>query len=94
MPEGTVKWFDNEKGFGFIEVEGSEDDAFVHHSDIQVEGYATLEEGQRVSYELTRTEKGPRAKNVELVGQSTETTEEDTEEIEPESDISPFGVDF
>jgi CspA family cold shock protein len=93
MPEGTVKWFDNEKGFGFIEVEGSEDDAFVHHSDIQVEGYATLEEGQRVSYELTRTEKGPRAKNVEPVDEAPEPNQA-PEFNTGEDDDTSFGVGF
>ena len=95
MPEGTVKWFDNEKGFGFIEVEGSEDDAFVHHSDIQVEGYATLEEGQRVAYELTRTEKGPRAKNVELVDEAAGAPEPDeAPEFNTGEDDTSFGVGF
>lgn len=64
MPEGTVKWFDDKKGFGFIELEDSEEDAFVHYSDIQMQGFATLSEGQVVSYELTETEKGPKAINV------------------------------
>ena len=63
--EGTVKWFDNDKGFGFIEMEDSSDDAFVHHSDIQMQGFATLQEGQRVSFELTQGDKGPKALNVE-----------------------------
>lgn len=101
MPEGTVKWFDNEKGFGFIEVEGSEDDAFVHHSDIQVDGFATLQEGQRVSYELTETEKGPRAQNVRPVADepveeepAEEEEEEETDFGSPGGNTSPFGVDF
>ena len=52
MPEGTVKWFSNEKGFGFIERE-SGDDVFVHFSQIAQEGYKSLEQGQRVSFEIT-----------------------------------------
>ena len=62
--DGTVKWFDDDKGFGFIEMEGSSEDAFVHHSDIQMQGFATLQEGQRVSFELTQGDKGPKAVNV------------------------------
>ena len=86
MAEGTVKWFDANKGFGFIELEGSEDDAFVHHSDIEMEGFATLEEGQRVSYELTDSEKGPRAVNVKPMDQAGPAPSED--------EGSPFAVDF
>lgn len=62
--EGTVKWFDDRKGYGFIEQDESPEDAFVHHSDIEMDGFATLEEGERVSFELTDTEKGPKALNV------------------------------
>ena len=57
MPEGTVKWFSNEKGFGFIERE-SGDDVFVHFSQIAQEGYKSLEQGQRVSFEITEGPKG------------------------------------
>jgi len=64
MAEGTVKWFDDNKGYGFVEPEDGGEDAFVHHSDIQMEGYATLSEGQKVSFELTQTEKGPKALEV------------------------------
>ena len=52
MAEGTVKWFSNEKGYGFIEAEGG-DDVFVHHSAIQMDGFRTLEEGDRVEFETT-----------------------------------------
>ena len=62
--EGTVKWFDDSKGFGFIEPDDGSDDVFVHHSDIQSEGWATLHEDQRVTFEWTQTEKGPKAMNV------------------------------
>ena len=68
MPaEGTVKWFDDRKGYGFIEQDESQEDAFVHHSDIEMDGFATLDEGERVYYEVTETEKGPKALNVERV---------------------------
>lgn len=60
---GTVKWFNNSKGFGFIEQEGGAD-VFVHHSAIQVEGYRTLKEGQKVSMEVTQGQKGLQAENV------------------------------
>ena len=63
MAEGTVKWFNASKGFGFIE-QDSGDDVFVHHSAIQGEGYKSLDEGQRVSFDLVDGEKGPAAGNV------------------------------
>ncbi|HSF26444.1 MAG TPA: cold-shock protein [Actinomycetes bacterium] len=52
MAQGSVKWFNAEKGFGFIEVDGGEPDVFVHHSAIQMDGYRTLEEKQRVEFEV------------------------------------------
>lgn len=61
---GTVKWFDTEKGFGFIEREGDKDDVFVHFSAIQEEGFKNLEEGQEVEFEVTETDKGPQAEDV------------------------------
>jgi CspA family cold shock protein len=63
MPEGTVKWFNASKGFGFIE-QDSGDDVFVHHSAIQGEGYKSLDDGQRVSFDLVDGQKGPAAGNV------------------------------
>ena len=60
---GTVKWFSNEKGFGFIEREGGED-VFVHFSAITMDGYKTLTEGQQVEFEITQGDKGPQATNV------------------------------
>ncbi|PSL48485.1 putative cold-shock DNA-binding protein [Salsuginibacillus halophilus] len=64
MVEGNVKWFNAEKGFGFIEVEG-QDDVFVHFSAIQEEGFKTLEEGQTVSFEIQEGQRGPQAANVQ-----------------------------
>jgi cold shock protein len=64
MALGTVKWFNAEKGYGFITVDGSSDDIFVHWSAIQGEGYRALEEGQRVQLEVGEGEKGPQAENV------------------------------
>ncbi|MGX5479635.1 RNA chaperone/antiterminator CspA [Bacillus thuringiensis] len=60
---GQVKWFNNEKGFGFIEVSG-ENDVFVHFSAIETEGFKSLEEGQKVSFEIEEGNRGPQAKNV------------------------------
>ncbi|MFD2867931.1 cold-shock protein [Kurthia sp. 3B1D] len=63
MKQGTVKWFNAEKGFGFIEVEG-ENDVFVHFSAIQGEGFKSLDEGQKVEFEVTDGARGPQAENV------------------------------
>ncbi|MCF7926217.1 MAG: cold shock domain-containing protein [Candidatus Izimaplasma sp.] len=61
---GTVKWFNSEKGFGFItDEEGN--DYFVHYSQIQKDGFKTLDEGEAVTFEITETDKGPQAENVE-----------------------------
>jgi CspA family cold shock protein len=60
---GTVKWFNDDKGFGFIEREGGQD-VFVHHSAVQMEGFKSLKEGQKVSMEVSQGEKGPQAENV------------------------------
>ncbi|MFD0620039.1 MULTISPECIES: cold shock domain-containing protein [Paenibacillus] len=61
--KGTVKWFNAEKGYGFIQVEGG-DDVFVHFSAIQGEGFKTLEEGQSVEFEITQGNRGPQAASV------------------------------
>ena len=66
MITGNVKWFDNSKGFGFISREGG-DDVFVHHSEIQGEGYKSLEEGQAVQFEVTQGPKGDQASKVTKV---------------------------
>jgi CspA family cold shock protein len=63
MVKGTVKWFNNQKGYGFITPE-SGNDVFVHHSEIQGDGYKTLEEGQTVEFEIATGPKGEQAKNV------------------------------
>ena len=63
MKTGTVKWFNSEKGFGFIEVEG-EDDVFVHFTAITGDGFKTLEEGQKVEFNVVEGNRGPQAENV------------------------------
>lgn len=67
MPEGVVKWFSAEKGFGFITPDGGGKDLFVHFSEIQSSGYRSLDEGQRVSYEAGERPKGPQATNVAVL---------------------------
>jgi CspA family cold shock protein len=67
MPEGIVKWFSADKGYGFITPDDGSKDCFVHHSEIQSEGYRSLDEGQRVSFETEAGTKGPQAVKVTLV---------------------------
>ena len=64
MATGTVKWFNAEKGYGFIAVEGGGADVFVHYSAIATSGYRSLDEGQKVEFEVTQGQKGPQAENV------------------------------
>ena len=67
MAQGSVKWFNAEKGFGFIEQDGGGADVFVHFSAIAMEGYRSLDENQRVEFEITQGPKGPQAENVRSV---------------------------
>jgi CspA family cold shock protein len=67
MPTGTVKWFNPDKGFGFITPEDGTKDLFVHHTGIEREGYRSLDEGMKVEYETTSSDKGPKAVNVKPV---------------------------
>ena len=61
---GTVKWFNDAKGFGFITPEGGQKDCFVHHSAIQAQGFKSLAEGDRVEFDIVQGQKGPAAENV------------------------------
>jgi CspA family cold shock protein len=67
MATGTVKWFNGQKGFGFIEQEGGGPDVFAHYSNIAAQGYRELQEGQKVSFNITQGPKGPQAENICLV---------------------------
>lgn len=67
MAQGTVKWFNAEKGFGFIEQDGDGPDVFVHYSEIQSNGFKTLDEGARVEFEIGQGQKGPQATGVRAI---------------------------
>ena len=67
MARGTVKWFNPEKGYGFITPDEGGKDLFVHHSAIQAEGFRSLNEGDKVEFEVTQGQKGPQAVNVKVV---------------------------
>ena len=99
MAKGKVKWFNDQKGFGFIEQEGGTD-CFVHHSSIQGGGFKSLAEGEAVEFDVTAGPKGPKAENVRRVGQSAAAPEpppvpeppaapEPSAEVEPEAEAEP-----
>ena len=67
MQTGTIKWFNAQKGFGFIQPASGGPDVFVHHSEIRAEGFRTLNEGDKVRFEVVDSPKGPRAANVSKI---------------------------
>ena len=67
MPRGTVKWFDGEKGYGFISPDEGGEDVFVHHTGIAGSGFKSLDEGEKVTYEVAQGRRGPQAQNVSRV---------------------------
>ena len=94
MAKGTVKWFNDAKGFGFIEQQGGDEDVFVHYSAITSDGYRTLKEGQLVEFDINKEAKGLRAANVRISegGQSEATPQEagqvDTPQVNtPQPDV-------
>ncbi len=68
MLQGKVAWFNNAKGFGFLNRNDGEADVFVHYSAIQAEGYKSLKEGQKVEFEIVKGQKGPQAEDVRVIG--------------------------
>ena len=66
MPQGTVKWFNAEKGYGFVQQDEGQD-VFVHYSQIQTDGFRTLDEGQRVEFDVSQGQKGPQADNLRVI---------------------------
>lgn len=84
---GTVKWFNAGKGYGFIERDNGEGDVFVHYSAIQSSGFKTLDEGERVEFNVVDSEKGPQAQDV-----SSLSSGESVSTFEDEEDDDPFSV--
>ena len=72
MPTGTVKWFNDQKGYGFIKQEGVAEDIFVHHTAIKMEGFRTLTPGEAVDFEIKKDEKGLKAVNVTRAANTSE----------------------
>jgi CspA family cold shock protein len=67
MSKGKIKWFNDQKGYGFVTPDDGSQDLFVHYQDIQGEGFKTLSEGQSVEYDVTKSEKGPKAINIKKI---------------------------
>ena len=87
--EGTVKWFDPQKGYGFIEPDSGGEDVFVHFSAIQQEGFKSLEDGERVRFEEVEGDEGPKAENVESLEDLPEMEEEPAADEGPAPEPGP-----
>lgn len=86
MPTGTVKWFNNAKGFGFILPDAGGDDIFAHYSAIEMDGYRTLKAGQSVSFDVSQGDKGLHATHIQIAGsQKVEPANDDAEVAAPEA---------
>jgi CspA family cold shock protein len=88
MPHGTVKWFNDAKGFGFIQPDGGGADAFAHFSAIEMEGFKTLKEGQRVTFDLIEGEKGSLAVQIQAEALTQETRNSNKDAEPPLKDAS------
>ena len=84
MPTGTVKWFNNAKGFGFILPDDGEEDLFAHYSSIDMDGYRTLKAGQPVDFEIEKSDKGLHAKKIRVAGMAPAAQSEQETEVERE----------
>ncbi|WNO07553.1 cold shock domain-containing protein CspD [Teredinibacter sp. KSP-S5-2] len=82
MPTGTVKWFNNAKGFGFILPDDGGEDLFAHYSSIEMEGYRTLKAGQPVEFEIEKSDKGLHAKSIQIIKVASSTSDETKPEDE------------
>ena len=92
MPHGTVKWFNDAKGFGFIQPDGGGADAFAHFSAIEMAGFKSLKEGQRVSFDLVEGEKGFLALRIQTEPTTPEAVRPSSDASSPMSDGSGLGL--
>ncbi len=88
MPRGTVKWFNNAKGFGFILPDGGGDDLFAHYSSIEMDGYKTLKAGQPVIFEIENGDKGPHASHIQLEAAQDSSSNDSHEDTQSASENS------
>lgn len=96
MPTGTVKWFNNAKGFGFILPDAGGDDIFAHYSAIEMEGYRTLKAGQPVAFDVSEGDKGLHATHIRAAveAEATQTTPGDTGTAVAEPELSPSTAEY